>query len=178
NRAVALNADLEYQLIQAGDERLILAADLAESVLKRAGIEGAQVLGTCRGSDLELLTLQHPFYDFTVPVILGEHVTTDAGTGAVHTAPGHGQEDFVVGQKYHLEVANPVAPDGTYLPDTPLFAGQSVFKANDSVLDVLRERGALLHFEKFLHSYPHCWRHKTPIIFRATPQWFISMEQA
>ncbi|MGL5399853.1 MAG: class I tRNA ligase family protein, partial [Plesiomonas shigelloides] len=103
---------------------------------------------------------------------------TDAGTGAVHTAPGHGQEDFVVGQKYHLEVANPVAPDGTYLPDTPLFAGQSVFKANDSVLDVLRERGALLHFEKFLHSYPHCWRHKTPIIFRATPQWFISMEQA
>ncbi|AVQ88183.1 isoleucine--tRNA ligase [Plesiomonas shigelloides] len=178
NRAVALNADLEYQLIQAGDERLILAADLAESVLKRAGIEGAQVLGTCRGSDLELLTLQHPFYDFTVPVILGEHVTTDAGTGAVHTAPGHGQEDFVVGQKYHLEVANPVAPDGTYLPDTPLFAGQSVFKANDSVLEVLRERGALLHFEKFLHSYPHCWRHKTPIIFRATPQWFISMEQA
>ncbi|MGL6147331.1 MAG: isoleucine--tRNA ligase, partial [Plesiomonas sp.] len=95
-----------------------------------------------------------------------------------HTAPGHGQEDFVVGQKYHLEVANPVAPDGTYLPETPLFAGQSVFKANDAVLDVLRERGALLHFEKFLHSYPHCWRHKTPIIFRATPQWFISMEQA
>ncbi|MGL5584145.1 MAG: isoleucine--tRNA ligase, partial [Plesiomonas sp.] len=111
-------------------------------------------------------------------IILGEHVTTDAGTGAVHTAPGHGQEDFVVGQKYHLEVANPVAPDGTYLPETPLFAGQSVFKANDAVLEVLRERGALLHFEKFLHSYPHCWRHKTPIIFRATPQWFISMEQA
>ncbi|MGL4930531.1 MAG: isoleucine--tRNA ligase [Plesiomonas sp.] len=178
NRAVALNADLEYQLIQAGDERLILASALAESVLQRAGITDSTVLATCVGADLELLRVKHPFYDFDVPIILGEHVTTDAGTGAVHTAPGHGQEDFVVGQKYHLEVANPVAPDGTYLPETPLFAGQSVFKANDAVLDVLRERGALLHFEKFLHSYPHCWRHKTPIIFRATPQWFISMEQA
>jgi len=111
-------------------------------------------------------------------VILGEHVTIDSGTGAVHTAPGHGQEDFVVGQRYGLEVANPVGGNGVYLPDTERFAGQHVFKANASVVEVLKETGALLHHQAIQHSYPHCWRHKTPIIFRATPQWFISMEQA
>ncbi|WP_375183575.1 class I tRNA ligase family protein, partial [Marinobacter sp.] len=124
------------------------------------------------------MQLRHPLYDFTVPVVLGDHVTTDSGTGAVHTAPGHGQEDFVVGQKYGLEVANPVGGNGVYLPDTPLFAGQHVFKANDSVVEALKEAGALLVHKAYKHSYPHCWRHKTPIIFRATPQWFISMDQA
>ena len=181
NRGVALHPELDYVLVQVNGEqpeRLVLGAALYESVLARANITDFTILGRCVGADLERLRFHHPFYDFTVPVVLGDHVTTDSGTGAVHTAPGHGQEDFVVGNKYNLEVANPVAGNGTYLADTPLFAGQHVFKANDKVVDVLRERGALLHHESYLHSYPHCWRHKTPIIFRATPQWFISMEQA
>lgn len=181
NRAVALHAELNYALVQVeGDhpERLILAADLVKDVMDRAGIAHYHNLGYCQGAALELKRFRHPFYDVDVPAILGDHVTTDSGTGAVHTAPGHGQEDFVVGQKYGLEVANPVGGNGVYLPDTELFAGQHVFKANDAVVEVLKERGALLHHEAYNHSYPHCWRHKTPIIFRATPQWFISMEQA
>ena len=180
NRAVALNSELSYALVQVEGEhpeRLILAADLVTDVMDRAGISHYHNLGFCQGSALELSRFQHPFYDFSVPAILGEHVTLDAGTGAVHTAPGHGQEDFVVGQQYGLEIANPVGGNGVYLPDTELFAGQHVFKANDSVVEVLKERGALLHHQAYMHSYPHCWRHKTPIIFRATPQWFISMEQ-
>ncbi|NHI00955.1 isoleucine--tRNA ligase [Oceanimonas sp. MB9] len=181
NRAVALHAELNYALVQVeGDnpERLILAADLVKDVMDRAGITQYHNLGYCQGAGLELKRFQHPFYDFDVPAILGDHVTTDSGTGAVHTAPGHGQEDFAVGQHYGLEVANPVGGNGVYLPDTELFAGQHVFKANDAVVEVLKERGALLHHEAYTHSYPHCWRHKTPIIFRATPQWFISMDQA
>ncbi len=177
NRAVALNANLDYVLVQAGDERLLLADALYQDVLQRADIEDARIVGRCHGADLELLPLKHPFYDREVPIILGDHVTTEAGTGAVHTAPGHGQEDYVVGQQYGLEVDNPVGGDGCFLPDTPLFAGESVHKVNGHVLDVLKEHGALLHVDKLKHSYPHCWRHKTPIIFRATPQWFISMEQ-
>lgn len=180
NRAIAMHADLDYALVQVeGDnpERLILAAELVKDVMDRAGIEHFHNLGYAKGAALELLRFNHPFYSFDVPVVLGDHVTLDAGTGAVHTAPGHGQEDFVVGQKYGLEVANPVGSNGVYLPDTELFAGQHVFKANAAVVEVLTERGALLHHKVFNHSYPHCWRHKTPIIFRATPQWFISMEQ-
>ncbi|MFN3710553.1 MAG: isoleucine--tRNA ligase [Alishewanella aestuarii] len=182
NRAVALNADLQYSLVQVeqgpnGAERLILATDLVKDVMARANIEHYHALGFCQGAALELVQLQHPLYDFSVPVVLGEHVTTDSGTGCVHTAPGHGQEDFVVGQKYGLEVANPVGANGVYLPDTPLFAGQHVFKANDTVVEALKAAGALLVHKAYKHSYPHCWRHKTPIIFRATPQWFISMEQ-
>ncbi|GEA51062.1 isoleucine--tRNA ligase [Vibrio inusitatus NBRC 102082] len=181
NRAVCMRDDLEYVLVQVEGEnpqRLILASDLAKDVMDRAGIEHFHNLGFAKGAELELLDFQHPFYDFTVPAILGEHVTTDSGTGIVHTAPGHGQEDFVVGQHYNLEVANPVGSNGVYLPDTELFAGQHVFKANNSVLEVLKEKGALLHHHAYEHSYPHCWRHKTPIIFRATPQWFVSMDQA
>ncbi|PKF79391.1 isoleucine--tRNA ligase [Vibrio sp. vnigr-6D03] len=184
NRAVCMRDDLEYVLIQveASDssepERIIVASELAKEVMDRAGVEHFHNLGFAKGADLELSQFNHPFYDFTVPVVLGEHVTTDSGTGVVHTAPGHGQEDFVVGKQYNLEVANPVGSNGVYLPDTELFAGQHVFKANDSVLDVLKEKGALLHHHSYEHSYPHCWRHKTPIIFRATPQWFISMDQA
>lgn len=181
NRAVCLRDDLEYVLIQTeGDnaERIIVAAELAKDVMDRAGIEHFHILGFTKGADLELSQFQHPFYDFTVPAILGDHVTTDSGTGVVHTAPGHGQEDFAVGNKYNLEVANPVGSNGVYLPDTELFAGQHVFKANDAVVEVLKEKGALLHHHAYEHSYPHCWRHKTPIIFRATPQWFVSMDQA
>ncbi|MEK9498339.1 isoleucine--tRNA ligase [Photorhabdus sp. P32] len=178
NRAIALHAEFSYQLVQIEGECLILAADLVESVMQRAGITSWVVLGSCAGAALELLRFKHPFMGFDSPVVLGDHVTLDAGTGAVHTAPGHGPDDFVLGQKYGLEVANPVGPNGCYLPGTyPALDGVFVFKANDVVLNILSENNALLHLEKLQHSYPCCWRHKTPIIFRATPQWFVSMDQ-
>ncbi|MDX1677759.1 isoleucine--tRNA ligase, partial [Arsukibacterium sp.] len=182
NRAVAVNAKLDYSLVQVeqgpnGPERLIIATDLVNEVMARSNIEHYHALGFCKGEALELVQIRHPLYDFSVPVILGEHVTTESGTGCVHTAPGHGQDDFVVGKQYGLEVANPVGANGVYLPDTPMFAGQHVFKANDSVVEALKAVGALLVHKAYKHSYPHCWRHKTPIIFRATPQWFISMDK-
>jgi isoleucyl-tRNA synthetase len=182
NQAVALHPEFDYSLLAieaaAGHELLVLATELAESVLKRAGVAGSHEMARVKGAALEGLKLRHPFYERVVPVILGEHVTLDSGTGAVHTAPGHGQEDFIIGQRYGLAVDNPVGNDGRFLPTTPLFAGEKVWDANPRVVEVLRERGVLLHHEPFRHSYPHCWRHKTPVIFRATPQWFISMEQA
>ncbi|MGC1059628.1 isoleucine--tRNA ligase [Pantoea agglomerans] len=178
NRAISLNAEFEYQLLQIDGRALILAKDLVESVMKRAGVSEWQVLGECKGAALELQKFQHPFLALESLVVLGEHVTLEAGTGAVHTAPGHGPDDYVIGQKYGIETANPVGPDGRYLPGTyPTLDGVNVFKANDMIVELLKEKGALLHVEKLLHSYPHCWRHKTPIIFRATPQWFISMDQ-
>ena len=128
------------------------------------------------GQALELMSLKHPFYDKRVPVILGDHVTVDAGTGAVHTAPAHGVEDFAVGRKYNIPVNNPVGSNGTFLESTELFAGEFVFKANPHVVEVLEEHGALLKHVELEHSYPHCWRHKTPVIYRATAQWFIGME--
>jgi len=181
NRAVALNPELEYVLVQAdfghGTERLVLAEALLKDVMLRYDCEHYQVVAYCKGQQLEHLKLAHPFYDREVPVILGDHVTTEAGTGAVHTAPGHGQDDYVVGQRYGIAVDNPVGANGVFVEGTEFFAGKHVFSANDDVLDVLKARGALLHIEALRHSYPHCWRHKTPIIFRATPQWFISMDQ-
>lgn len=178
NRAIAVHPDFDYQLVEVEGQGYILAADLVDSVMARAGITLWTVLGSAKGSALELLRFRHPFMGFDVPAILGQHVTLDAGTGAVHTAPGHGPDDYVIGQQYGLEVANPVGPDGCYLPGTlPALDGLQVFKANDVVINLLRDSGALLHVEKLQHSYPHCWRHKTPIIFRATPQWFVSMDQ-
>jgi isoleucyl-tRNA synthetase len=181
NRAVALHPELDYVLVELdldrGPERLLLAEALLEEALSRYGADKARVVGRCKGADLEGLRLAHPFYEREVPIILGEHVTTDAGTGAVHTAPGHGVDDYVVGQRYGLEVDNPVDAQGRFVPGTPLFAGESVLEADAHVLEVLRERGALVHEERITHSYPHCWRTKTPLIFRATPQWFISMDQ-
>ena len=181
NQAVALNPDLEYAVVQCeingASERLVVAEQLLKDVALRYGIGEHHIIGYGKGSAFEHQLLQHPFYDRQVPIILGDHVTTDAGTGAVHTAPGHGQEDYVVGMKYGLPVDNPVGNNGVFLPNTELFAGLHVFTANDKVLEVLRERGKLLHHHALLHSYPHCWRHKTPIIFRATPQWFIAMDK-
>ena len=179
NRAISLHPEFDYQLIQIEGRALILAKELVESVMKRAGVSEWQVLGECKGAALELQLFQHPFLEqIQSKVVLGEHVTLDAGTGAVHTAPGHGPDDYVIGQKYGIETANPVGPDGAYLPGTyPTLDGVNVFKANDMIVELLKEKQALLHVEKLLHSYPHCWRHKTPIIFRATPQWFISMDQ-
>ncbi|MEK9134312.1 MAG: class I tRNA ligase family protein, partial [Pseudomonadota bacterium] len=181
NQAVALHPDLEYVLLQCtgpqGHERLLIAEPLVKETMGRYGIEDYRVVANCRGRDLEGVKLRHPFYAREVPVILGEHVTTDTGTGAVHTAPGHGLDDYVVGERYGLAVYNPVGEDGKFLPGTELFAGEHVFKANDHVIEVLKSRGALLHAIALNHSYPHCWRHKTPIIFRATSQWFITMER-
>jgi isoleucyl-tRNA synthetase len=144
----------------------------------RAGITEFKRVAEAGGEALEGLQLSHPFHQRHVPIILGEHVTLDAGTGAVHTAPGHGQEDYTVGLKYKLAIVNPVGSDGRFVEGTEFFAGEKVFDANQHVIDVLNERGRLLKQEKLNHSYPHCWRHKTPVIFRATAQWFISMDQA
>ncbi|SUT90400.1 isoleucyl-tRNA synthetase [[Actinobacillus] rossii] len=176
NKAISLNPELEYQLVQFNDERLILAAELVESVAKAVGVESWTVLGSAKGESLELLQFNHPFYDYTVPFILGDHVTTDGGTGLVHTAPDHGQDDYVVARKYNIGMACLVGNDGKFTSQTEFFAGLGVFEANGKVLEKLEEVGALLKLEKIRHSYPHCWRHKTPIIFRATPQWFIGME--
>jgi isoleucyl-tRNA synthetase len=183
NQAVAVHPEYAYALwlVAHADgtrERLLVAAELAHAVAQRAKLTLVREEGRANGAALEGLELQHPFYERVVPVILADHVTLESGTGAVHTAPGHGQEDFAVGQKYGLPVDNPVGNDGRFLPSTALFAGEQVFDANKHIIEVLESRGALLHHEAFRHSYPHCWRHKTPVIFRATPQWFISMEQA
>lgn len=178
NEAVALNPMLQYVLISApGPEQLLVAEDLLPAVLQRFNIENHTILGRVMGEKLGHVMLQHPFFDKQVPVILGEHVTVDSGTGAVHTAPAHGMEDYVAGKKYNLPLENPVGDDGCYIASTPIFAGLHVSKANEKVIEVMRENGALLHLETLRHSYPHCWRHKTPLIFRATPQWFISMDQ-
>jgi len=179
NQAVALNPELDYAVVQLEEagERLILAEALMKDTLGRIGAGNYRVVAYCKGSALEGLLLRHPFLERDVPVILGDHVTLEAGTGAVHTAPGHGQEDYVVGLKYALLVDNPVGDDGVFLPGTPFFAGQHVLTANPQVVEVLKDYGNLLHVESIEHSYPHCWRHKTPVIFRATPQWFIGMDK-
>ncbi len=177
NQAVALHPELEYSVVQCEGERLVVAEALLKDTMLRYNIEKYHVIAYCQGKDLEGLQLQHPFYDRKVPIILGTHVTTEAGTGAVHTAPGHGQEDYVVGSRYNLPIDNPVNERGVFLPDTPLFAGKHVFNANEDVIEQLKLRERLLAIHNIRHSYPHCWRHKTPIIFRATPQWFISMDK-
>jgi len=182
NQAVALHPDLEYALVErpaaGGRERLVIAAERVPIVLPQFGTEPWEVIATVRGAALERTMLQHPFYGRQVPLILGEHVTLDAGTGAVHTAPAHGLDDYVAGRRYGLSTDNPVDGDGRFLAETPLFGGERVFDANAHVIDVLEQRGRLLRSEPYRHAYPHCWRHKTPVIFRATPQWFISMDQA
>ncbi len=182
NLAVCLHGELEYELIRAHQGsrvlELVVAAELRGPVSARLGLDQVQCLGRVRGGALEHLRLRHPYNGREVPVILGDHVTTEAGTGAVHTAPGHGQEDFEVGQQYGLEVYNPVDGGGVFVADTPVVAGQFVWAANQTLVDHMRAQGSLLAAEPFEHSYPHCWRHKTPTAFRTTPQWFIAMDQA
>ena len=181
NHAVAVGPELSYGLyeltLNGTRQRLVLATELAADALERYGAENAERLAEFTGDKLVGLHLQHPFYDRRVPVIAADFVTLDAGTGAVHIAPGHGQDDFAAGEANDLPVDNPVAGDGVYLPDTPLFGGQHIHKAGDKILAVLAERGQLLNREAYRHSYPHCWRHRTPLIFRATPQWFVSLDQ-
>ena len=176
NQAVALHPKNDYALVQVNNEILIIANELYETVLSRCGFTDYNILSKYPGSDFEGLKLKHPFYDRIISVVLGDHVTFETGTGAVHIAPGHGQDDYIIGQRYNLIVDNPVADNGCFVADTELFAGEHVFKANNSVISILEKNKNLLKQETIQHSYPHCWRHKTPIIFRATPQWFISMD--
>ncbi|MFL0795980.1 MAG: isoleucine--tRNA ligase [Cellvibrionaceae bacterium] len=177
NQAVSLHAELDYAVVQVAGERLLLAEALHEDVMKRSGIEEFSVVGRCKGAALEKQLLQHPFYDRQVPVILGDHVTTEAGTGCVHTAPDHGADDFSVGRKYDIGTLNYVDEHGVYRDSVEIFAGEHVYKVDEKVVELLKEREALLCEGKITHSFPHCWRTKTPLIFRATPQWFVSMTQ-
>ena len=192
NEAVALRDEFDYVAVTAGERGvLVLAAALKDASLARyglagggasgggapAGAEGAEVLGRFKGRALEGLKLAHPWLPRQVPVILGEHVTLEAGTGAVHTAPAHGQEDYLIGLHYALPVVNPVGPDGRFAGDTALVGGMGVAQANGVIIEQLRGSGALLREQPLRHSYPHCWRHHSALIFRATPQWFISMDR-
>ncbi len=180
NQAVALGADVEYVLMQVEGEqsqRIVVASELASSLMDKWGFEKFHALGYAKGGELENLLVNHPLYQKQVPLILGEHVTTDAGTGCVHTAPDHGLEDFDVGAKYGIEPIRYVGANGVYNEDVELFAGQHIFKANENIIEALQQSGSLLKHTKIEHSYAHCWRHKTPIIYRATPQWFISMDK-
>jgi isoleucyl-tRNA synthetase len=176
NQAVAVHPDFDYDLIMTPRGILILVRQLADAALKRYGIESADMVAQVKGSVLEGLMLNHPFQNRQVPIICGDHVTLEAGTGLVHTAPGHGLEDYVVGHRYGLKVDNPVGDDGRFYASVPDVGGQSIWDANPLIVDLLEKNGRLLSHEKLRHSYPHCWRHKTPIIFRATRQWFIGMD--
>jgi isoleucyl-tRNA synthetase len=178
NQAVSAHPDFDYVLIDGGPHGLLVVADgLLEAAARRYGLAGhPEVLGRVKGRALEGLRLRHPLAPREVPVILGEHVTLEAGTGLVHTAPAHGVEDYVVGLQYGLPVDNPVGADGRFADATPVVGGLHVRKAEEPILEALRASGALLHLERITHSYPHCWRHKTPLIFRATPQWFVAMD--
>ncbi len=181
NQAVALGPELEYELIEAtidgNVERLVLAGGLVESALLRYQAQNVRHLTTLPGSALQGLQLAHPFDPRQVPIILTDYVTLEAGTGAVHTAPGHGHDDFSAGVANDLPLDNPVDGRGVYIEGTNLFGGTHIYKANDTIVTTLTEGGKLLCVEKVEHSYPHCWRHDTPVIFRATPQWFISLEK-
>jgi len=177
NQAVAVHPEFQYALVRTSKGLLILADSLTDAALARYGLaDGAGVIAHTTGQSLEGVLLWHPFQERQVPVILGDHVTADAGTGAVHTAPGHGLDDYLVGNRYGLKVDNPVGDDGRFYASVPLVGGMSIWQANPLIVETLETGGALLAHEKLLHSYPHCWRHKTPIIFRATRQWFIGMD--
>ncbi|MXP56470.1 isoleucine--tRNA ligase [Pantoea sp. Mhis] len=179
NRAISLHPNFTYQLVQINNRNLIIAKNLVENIMARVGITDWIILGECKGSELEFQLFQHPFFEeINSTAVLSKHITLELGTGIVHIAPSYGTDDYLIGLKYGLEIMNLVGPDGTYLPGThPSVDYMNIFKADNVIIKFLKEKNVLLHSEKIEHSYPHCWRHKTPIIFRATPQWFISMEK-
>ena len=176
NMAVCLHPRNPYVAVEVNGQVMVLAQGLLETTAVNLGWEKWKVLETFPGTELEGLKCCHPFLDRDSPLILGEHVTLDQGTGCVHTAPGHGQEDYEIGRQYDLEVYNPVDGEGRFVPGTDFFSGLHVFEANPSISTKLSELGHLCHEESIRHSYPHCWRCHNPIIFRATPQWFVSMD--
>ena len=179
SQAVSLNAELSYVAVrvEGSDQLFVIAEELLKSVAERCEWSGYTNLGSAKGADLEGLLLCHPFYDLELPIILGDHVTTDAGTGAVHTAPDHGEDDFRVGRRYGIGILNYVNDQGIFRDKVQYFAGEHVYKVDPLVIEKLRGNNRLLAASQFTHSYPHCWRTKTPLIYRATPQWFISMNQ-
>jgi isoleucyl-tRNA synthetase len=177
NQAIAVHPAHEYELVATDKGALVLVSELRDASLGRYGLAGT-TLGRAAGGALEKLMFRHPFEDRAVPLVVGEHVTLEAGTGLVHTAPAHGAEDFDTGVKYGLPLDQPVDDQGRFKSTVPHFAGLSVREAEKPILEKLAANGALLANEPLRHSYPHCWRHKTPIIFRATTQWFVGMDRA
>ena len=176
NQAVSVHPEFDYVLVHFSAGFLILAKELAANCLESYQLKDYEIVAELKGADIENLKLEHPFYDRIVPVVLGDHVTLESGTGLVHTAPAHGVEDFAVGLRYKLPVENPVDDDGRFFQKTPLVGGLTVWQANDVVVQALKDHERLLRSENYKHSYPHCWRHKSPLIFRATRQWFIGMD--
>jgi len=176
NLAVCLHPEFQYSAVEIGDEVYVVAEKLLSKLVSEWDINEHKVLGSCLGKKLEEVVCRHPFIDRDSRVVLGNHVTLEQGTGCVHTAPGHGQEDYVVGQKYNLETYNPVDDGGVFKSEVAEFGGLFVRKANPLIVEKLRKDGYLIHDNKVNHSYPHCWRCHQPIIFRATSQWFISMD--
>ena len=181
NQAVCLHAGLDYALVrcelEAGPELLVIAAEMVAEVMQRYGCERFEVLAACKGSRLESQGLRHPLYEREVPIVLGEHVTTESGTGAVHTAPDHGIDDFNTGREYGLETLNLIDDHGVFRAAAGRFAGAHVYKVDADIVAALRENGKLVCEDRITHSYAHCWRTKTPLIYRATPQWFIGMRE-
>ena len=178
NRALAFHPDHEYMVVETEKGALLLAADRVAALQAECGIKQARVLSRWMGRELEGAKFRHPFLPIQVPGILADYVTLDQGSGIVHTAPGHGSDDFLSGQKYGLEIYAPIDDRGVYLEGLPEYKGKSVFEANPVVVQLLADRGALLGSHGYTHSYPHCWRCRNPVIFRATEQWFIKMDQA
>ncbi|MCG9094597.1 isoleucine--tRNA ligase [Laribacter hongkongensis] len=179
NQALNVHPDFDYGLYDTEKGLLILAADLAKGALERFGLTGVEV-ARCKGQALSHLTFRHPFYDRVSPVYVGDYVTLDAGTGIVHSAPAYGLEDFDSCRKNGMPndaILNPVTSDGTYVDSLPFFGGLHIWKANPLIVEKLAEVGALMHTSPLSHSYPHCWRHKTPVVYRATTQWFVGMDR-
>ncbi|MGB2641987.1 MAG: isoleucine--tRNA ligase [Candidatus Acidiferrum sp.] len=178
NRALAFHPDFEYVVVETERGALLLAEERVSALQADCGIKEVRVRSRAKGRDLEGLNFQHPFLPLQVPGILADYITPDQGSGIVHTAPGHGAEDFLSGQKYGLEIYAPIDDKGVYLEGLPEYKGKNIFAANPIIVKLLEDRGALLGHSNYTHSYPHCWRCHNPVIFRATEQWFIKMDQA
>ena len=177
NLGISVNPDFTYVEVKADGRKFVIAKDLLTTVKEAIGWEEVEVLREFSGEKLDRMTAQHPFYDRTSLVMLGDHVTLDAGTGLVHTAPGHGEDDYIVSRKYDLPVISPVDSRGVFTDEAPGFEGIFYDKANPMITELLEEKGALLKLDFFTHSYPHDWRTKKPVIYRATPQWFASISK-
>lgn len=175
--AVALNGRYEYGFYETNDKVYLIATGLKSEVEEATGLELGEALLVCKGSDLENSKAMHPFYDREVPLVLADYVTLESGTGCVHTAPGHGTDDYETGVRYGIEIYNPVDETGHYYADTPLFGGMSLVEGRNKVFELLNESKRLLGLQKIKHSYPHCWRCKKPVIFRATDQWFVAVNK-
>ncbi len=176
NLAIALHPDFEYGFFDAGSEYWLIAKEIEKSFVEATGLTLKSPNTFFRGQDFEFEKAQHPFMNRDSVLILGDHVTLEAGSGLVHTAPGHGPDDYIVGLKYNLELLSPVAPNGTFTNEVPQYEGQKVFESNENIISDLQKSGHLISRKDIVHSYPHCWRSKSPLIFRATSQWFIKMD--